>query len=81
MQARRMQQSLTQMTAEGAAAEDRAITGAIHYLVAPFVTAGCAAVYLWWRGDAMTLGHYLAMGVAGAAIGVALWRRRQHVTR
>lgn len=81
LQARRMRMSLEEMTADSIAAEDRAIAGAVNYLIAPFVTAGLAAGYFWWRGDEMTLGHYLAMGIAAAVLGFGVWRRQRRSTR
>jgi hypothetical protein len=76
-QARRMRASFTEMSGDSVAAEDRMVAGALHYfLLGPLLAAGLAAVYYWWRGDEMTLGHFLAMGAAGAILGFRLWPRR-----
>lgn len=77
-QARRMHTSLTEMTSDSLAAEDRFVGGAVDFLfLAPLVTAGAAAAYLWWRGEDMTLGHLLAIGAAVAILGYRLWRGRK----
>ena len=75
--ARRMRARFTEMSGDSVAAEDRIVAGALHYfLLGPLLAAGLAAVYFWWRGDEMTLGHFLAIGAAGAILSFRLWPRR-----
>ena len=82
-QARRMRASLTEMTGDSIAAEDRMVASVLHqFILGPFLVAGLAAVYFWWRGDEMTLGHFIAMGAAGAILGFRFWpRRNRHAAR
>ena len=73
-----MSASLTEMASHAEKAEEEFVSGAVHFLfITPLVTAGATAVYLWWRGDEMTLGHFIAIGAAGAILGFGLWRGRK----